>query len=298
MHAEDEFSGGSYETAKRDAVRLLSGRFVTRFLVEGPDEKRVEELAHEVDWIAQLGRLGHLPMGGHKTRGAGFGRWEATEWSRCDVVGVHVPRVELATAEDATVRGASSPDRRAMTSPAGNTRRVLKGRGDVERRSAVVVVTTASQFDESADTLAKLIERGHKVMAEHGVVDLDAVAWWCEPRINLSVKHAPRTFGWDSTVPNEEAAHLRVDEVHLYARSASWRACRIGGRWRWCLLAEGDEAKEGGLNATRREVDASLRRDRSRFAAALQDEGDVVVREWLGPDGVIGFTLRRAGADG
>ena len=30
----------------------------------------------------------------------------------------------------------------------------------------MVVVTTASQFDESADTLAMLIERGRKVMAE------------------------------------------------------------------------------------------------------------------------------------
>lgn len=297
MHAEDEFSGGSYESAKRDAVRLLSGRFVTRFLVEGPDENRAKELAHEVDWIVQLGGLGHLPMGGHKTRGAGFGRWEAAGWSKCDVIGVKSD-AEVATTEDATVRGASSPDRRAMTSPAGHTRRVLKGRGDVERRSAVVVVTTASQLDGSADTLAMLVERGRKVMAEHGVPHLDAVAWWCEPRIDLSVEKSPRTFGWDSTVPNEEATHLRVDEVHLYAPSASWRACRIGGRWRWCLLAEGNEAKEGGLNATRREVDASLRRDRSRFAAALQDEGEVVVREWLGPDGVIGFTLRRAGVDG
>ncbi|GIW42351.1 MAG: hypothetical protein KatS3mg076_2928 [Candidatus Binatia bacterium] len=40
MHAEDEFSAGSYGTAKRDAVRVLRGVFPVRIVVEGPDAGR------------------------------------------------------------------------------------------------------------------------------------------------------------------------------------------------------------------------------------------------------------------
>ncbi len=40
MHAEDEFSAGSYGSAKRDAVRVLRGTFPVRIVVEGATQLR------------------------------------------------------------------------------------------------------------------------------------------------------------------------------------------------------------------------------------------------------------------
>src|SRR5690606_22812047 len=85
MHAEDEFSAGSYGSAKRDAVRVLKGTFPVRIIVEGAGPSDVEPLVKLVDWQVALGALGHLPIGGHKTRGAGAGHWQAKPWSVDDV---------------------------------------------------------------------------------------------------------------------------------------------------------------------------------------------------------------------
>ncbi|GBD27734.1 hypothetical protein HRbin30_03089 [bacterium HR30] len=85
MHAEDEFSAGSYGTAKRDAVRLLKGVFPVRIVVEGPTPQEVEPLVALIDRQIALGALGHLPIGGHKTRGCGWGRWEPKGWRIDDV---------------------------------------------------------------------------------------------------------------------------------------------------------------------------------------------------------------------
>ena len=70
MHAEDEFSAGSYGSAKRDAVRVLQGTFPVRIVVEGDTPEEVEPLVKLIDRQVALGALGHLPVGGHKTRGA------------------------------------------------------------------------------------------------------------------------------------------------------------------------------------------------------------------------------------
>ena len=86
MHAEDEFSAGSYGSAKRDAVRVLRGTFPVRIVVEGPDADSVGPLIEEIDRLVALGELGHLPIGGHKARGAGWGRWQAESWAVDDVV--------------------------------------------------------------------------------------------------------------------------------------------------------------------------------------------------------------------
>ena len=81
MHAEDEFSAGSYGSAKRDAVRMLRGEFPVRIVVEGEDPKATEDMVNQLDQEIALGELGHLPIGGHKTRGAGGGRWKAGTWT-------------------------------------------------------------------------------------------------------------------------------------------------------------------------------------------------------------------------
>jgi hypothetical protein len=85
MHAEDEFSAGSYGSAKRDAVRMLRGTFPVRIVVEGATPEVVEPLVKLIDRRVALGAIGHLPVGGHKTRGAGFGRWQAKPWVNDDV---------------------------------------------------------------------------------------------------------------------------------------------------------------------------------------------------------------------
>src|SRR5690606_5241094 len=85
MHAEDEFSAGSYGSAKRDAVRVLKGTFPVRIVVEGATLSDVEPLEKIVDREVALGALGHLPIGGHKTRGAGAGHWQAKPWVVDDV---------------------------------------------------------------------------------------------------------------------------------------------------------------------------------------------------------------------
>jgi CRISPR/Cas system CSM-associated protein Csm3 (group 7 of RAMP superfamily) len=77
MHAEDEFSASTYGTSKRDAVRVLAGVFPVRVVVEGATPNEVEPLVALIDRQVALGALGHLPVGGHKTRGAGWGRWQA-----------------------------------------------------------------------------------------------------------------------------------------------------------------------------------------------------------------------------
>ena len=86
MHAEDEFSAGSYGSAKRDAVRVLQGVFLVHIVVEGATTEEVEPLVKLIDRQVALGALGHLPIGGHKTRGAGSGHWQATKpWVNDDV---------------------------------------------------------------------------------------------------------------------------------------------------------------------------------------------------------------------
>jgi CRISPR/Cas system CSM-associated protein Csm3 (group 7 of RAMP superfamily) len=86
MHAEDEFSAGSYGSAKRDAVRVLQGTFPVRVVVEGATSEEVEPLVKLIDRQVALGALGHLPVGGHKTRSAGSGHWQAKPWVNDDVV--------------------------------------------------------------------------------------------------------------------------------------------------------------------------------------------------------------------
>ncbi len=85
MHAEDEFSAGSYGSAKRDAVRVLKGTFPVRFVVEGAEGTVVDPLINDIDRLIALGALCHLPVGGHKTRGAGWGGWKAGKWQNDDV---------------------------------------------------------------------------------------------------------------------------------------------------------------------------------------------------------------------
>ncbi len=105
MHAEDEFSAGSYGSAKRNAVRLLKGVFPVRIVVEGETPDEVEPLVKLIDQQVALGALGHLPIGGHKTRGAGWGRWQAQPWRVDDVQTGFIQRPASTLARVRTTHG-------------------------------------------------------------------------------------------------------------------------------------------------------------------------------------------------
>src|SRR5690606_26058616 len=117
MHAEDEFSAGSYGSAKRHAVRVLKGTFPVRIVVEGAKLSDVELLVKLVDRQVALGALGHLPIGGHKTRGAGAGHWQARPWV---VAGVAKARDGPAAKEaDEPTTSATRSERSFIERPAG-----------------------------------------------------------------------------------------------------------------------------------------------------------------------------------
>jgi len=73
---EDEVAFYDALEANDSAVMVLG---------EGPDQTVVDPLVAEVDRLVALGALGHLPVGGHKTRGAGWGRWRPQAWAVDDV---------------------------------------------------------------------------------------------------------------------------------------------------------------------------------------------------------------------
>lgn len=86
-HAEDEFAGGVYGTGKFDSDLLLRGAMQFRIVVEAPSLEELLPMADALAPALELARLGHLPIGGGKWRGAGWVPWE-------------IGRMELAQAGD------------------------------------------------------------------------------------------------------------------------------------------------------------------------------------------------------
>lgn len=80
QHAEDEFTGGVYRSAKFDRMALIQGLFRCALLLEGPDESKLAEQQNLLDQVLERGRLGHLPLGGNQWRGLGWVRWQAEPW--------------------------------------------------------------------------------------------------------------------------------------------------------------------------------------------------------------------------
>jgi hypothetical protein len=169
LHAEDEFSAGSFGTAKRDAVRLLRGVFPVRIVVEGPEAAVVDPLVAEVDRLAALGVLGHLPLGGHKTRGAGWGRWQPKQWVVHDVTKAR---------SWTPPQGGQAAGERRMRAAGKET--ALAWVTDNAKEDARVRVATGL-LQNSASTLSEVAgEAKSKFGARHTLV-----AWWCDPAIKL-----------------------------------------------------------------------------------------------------------------
>lgn len=274
MHAEDEFSAGSYGSAKRDAVRVLRGVFPIRIVVEGPEASVVEPLVTEIDRLVALGEIGHLPVGGHKTRGAGWGRWQADSWTVDDVNAAR----RWEPSEDAATTSRSTASRSGEGSFTAWTKRC----GDQGETARVRV--TPGHLDWSSLTLGGTAAPARAALGENSLV-----AWWCDPTIDLALVEPPVTFGrrW----PDGEDLH--VDEVAFYADRAVWRAARTVAGLRWVLVEEVGFDGPGVRSANVVRTPARLH-GFARFSAAPTDRGRLLcLREWHIDGRILGFTLER-----
>jgi len=272
MHAEDEFSAGSYGSAKRDAVRLLRATFPMRILVEGPDEDTIDPLVERLDGLVALGALGHLPVGGHKTRGAGWGRWTRGEWQVDDVK-------KLRTWEEPP-----EPERPDSPFDSGKRRIVdLPSNPPSDERDAWLCVDTGTT-ETSPLTLGDAAAMAQQALG--GAREL--TAWWCEPTIDLDLHEPPATFGseWPESSP------IGVDEVAFFFEGAVWRAARTCTGNRWVLIQEVDQGTPDAREATLVTVPARLHQS-SRFRAATTGTGLVALRQWRVGDELLGYTLSR-----
>jgi len=266
MHAEDEFSAGSYGSAKRDAVRVLRGTFPVRIIVEGDGRKpeEVEQLVELVDRQIALGALGHLPIGGHKTRGAGSGLWQAQPWVNDDVT----------KSSRTWVQRKDSQSERASASKARRTFLDRPAAADAWVRTTTGTIAEPLTLGAAAK-LAKL------------VLGEELVAWWCDPTIDLDLHTPPATFGRERPAEDDK---LQVDEIAFYAERAVWRAVRTASGARFIVIEELD-AKVDDANQTRVVHTPARLHGFSRFSSANTGRGDVLLREWHVGGDILGFTV-------
>jgi CRISPR/Cas system CSM-associated protein Csm3 (group 7 of RAMP superfamily) len=265
MHAEDEFSAGSYGSAKRDAVRLLRGEFPARVVVEGASPEEVNPLMQIIDRQVALGAVGHLPLGGHKTRGAGWGRWKPKAWVNDDVNAERswTPPVERRVAQTGTARGQTSA---FLSRPEG-------AEAWVRVKSGALGTTLA---------LGGAARAAKEALGAHALV-----AWWCDPTTDLDLSTPPATFG--RTWPADDGS-LQVDEVAFYAEGAVWRAARTSSGVRFVLVEEVASPEKGATRASVVYTPARLH-GFQRFSSASTGRGAVLLREWRDGDEMIGFTI-------
>lgn len=265
MHAEDEFSAGSYGSAKRDAVRVLRGTFPVRIVVEGGQPSDVEPLVKLVDRQVALGALGHLLVGGHKTRGAGAGHWQAKEWVVDDVTKARDWTPPQGLAEQA--KEGARVKHTFLDRPAG----------------AEAWVRTTS------GTIPEALTLGVAAKVAKASIGEKFVAWWCDPTIDLALTSPPATFGraWP-----EEGDSLQVDEVAFYAERAVWRAARTSRGARFVLIEELD-AKTGDARPVRVLHTPARLHGFQRFSSTNTGPGNVLLREWQFSEELLGFTITR-----
>jgi len=268
MHAEDEFSAGSYGSAKRNAVRLLKGVFPVRIVVEGATPDEVEPLVKLIDQQVALGALGHLPIGGHKTRGAGWGHWQAQPWRMDDVQKLR----------DWT------PLKEPETTP---TIQTGSPSGFIDRRDPLqeVRIRTTHGTLNGTLTLGAAARQAQSVFGTHSLV-----AWWCDPSIDLSRATPPATFGCTWPLDGD----ILVDEVAFYAGRAVWRAVRTTNGVRYVFIEEVGANETGDVQKARVVfTPARLHDDFRRFSATRTGRGQVLLREWYVGDEMLGFTLEQ-----
>lgn len=267
MHAEDEFSAGSYGSAKRDAVRVLKGTFPVRVVVEGSTEDEVAKLAELVDRQVSLGTLGHLLVGGHKTRGAGAGHWQASPWVVDDVVKARDWTAPKEVAELST-NGARSP------------------------RTFVEHPYDAKAWVKTTNgTITEALSLGAAARLAKTALGEKLVAWWCDPTIDLNLHTPPATFGREWPAEDDK---LQVDEIAFYAERAVWRAVHTSKGARFSFIAETTENKgTDSVHVIQRpaRLHGLSKGQRPRFSSALIGENNVILREWHVGNNILGFTI-------
>lgn len=263
MHAEDEFSAGSYASAKRDAVRVLQGTFPVRIVIEGATAEEVEPLVKIIDRQVALGALGHLPVGGHKTRGAGAGRWQAKAWTNDDVK---------------KARAWSPPkESEEQTSNAAHSMRTF-----IERPAAANAWVRTKH-----GTIAETLTLGEAAKLAKTALGDKLIAWWCDPIIDLALTSPPTTFERKWPAGDDK---LQVDEVAFYAERAVWRAARTSSGARFVLIEE-LTSKSDDAKPTRVLHTPACLHGFKRFSSANTGQGNVLLREWYDGDEVLGFTI-------
>ena len=266
MHAEDEFSASTFGTSKRDAVRMLQGAFPVRIVIEGDKPEKVDPLVAVIDRQIALGALGHLPIGGHKTRGAGWGHWQPKPWVVDDV--------------QQTRDCAPPKDTEVASSNRSRSKRSFIERPGV---AAAWVRTKHGSLDSTALSLGETAKAARAALGEN------LVAWWCDPTIDLSVTSPPATFG--RSWPDDE--RIQVDEVAFYAERAVWRAVRTSSGARFVLIEELPSNENGARKTEIVFTPARLHNEQKRFSSANTGQGNVLVREWHIGDEILGFTLTK-----
>lgn len=262
MHAEDEFSAGSYGSAKRDAVRLLKGVFPICIVIEGPSSDEVDPLVAMIDRQIALGTLGHLPIGGHKTRGVGWGQWRSKGWRIDDVTATRTWEPSKPPQE---IQGRSSE---FFTAPE-NT--------DVWVR-----------IDQSTINGAVLTLNEAAKLAQNALGQTALVAWWCDPAIDLTLAVPPATFGRGWPVGEQ----LLVEEVAFYTERAVWRAARTSTGLRSVSITEVNPDTPDARQAKAACMPARLH-GFQRFSAANTGRGMVLLRQWYSGDQMLGFTIEK-----
>lgn len=276
MHAEDEFAAGSYGSAKREAVRLLRATFPVRLVLEGPDPDAIKKDCAALDKLIALGELGHLPLGGHKTHGAGGGRWVAEkEWRSCDVPAAQstaepVPRTE-------------KTERRA--------KRVARSLSNTPEPEHGSIRLTALVLPDGPATLAHVAE----VACQH--LGDQLTCWWCEPKIDLDqrIPFAPFGTTWD------QLPAVHIDEAMFFVSNASLRVARTRNGLKAVLLRREDAAPPTKDTSTSRAPSKSFQAtaksfhtwrhdERWRFPHVAGQPHVFLFQEWRHGDVILGHT--------
>lgn len=80
QHAEDEFAGGAYGSAKFDRVALMAGSFEWKMVLEGSPAELREFHEEGLQPLMELAKAGQIGLGGGQWRGHGWLRWEFDEF--------------------------------------------------------------------------------------------------------------------------------------------------------------------------------------------------------------------------
>jgi len=95
-HAEDEFTGGVYESSKYDRTAVIEGSFELRLVIEAASPAELLTHAQTLYPTLKLAELGHVPIGRGKWGGLGWIPWKFTS-------------VHVAQAGDASTENSAPP---------------------------------------------------------------------------------------------------------------------------------------------------------------------------------------------